>query len=130
MYMVHIEQDTVLPYQKLHMYSTRWSYNRCNLVFACNVHILNNTFANFISICSLNRARFSDIGHTHFCCTFHSLNRHICETFFFKLLLQFKRCPPETLNLESPDVSDAKLSKEFCHSKKSASYNQTIFFAS
>ena len=27
-------------------------------------------------------------------------------------------------------MSDEKLSKEFCHSKKSASYNQTIFFAS
>ena len=45
-------------------------------------------------------------------------------------LLQFEHHLPETLHIESPDVSDEKLSKEFWHSKKSASYNQTIFFAS
>ena len=84
-----------------------------------------NIFANLISICSLNRAGFSDIGHAHFCCTFRSLNRHICKTYFFKLLLQFRHHLPE-----SPDVSDEKLSKQFWHSKKSASYNQAIFFAS
>ena len=87
--MVGIEQETVLPYQNLHMYSSRWCYNRYNCVFACNFHILNNTFANLISICSLNIAGFSDIGHAHFCCTFRSLNRHICKTYFFKLLLHF-----------------------------------------
>ena len=40
-----------------------------------------------------------------------------------------KRHLPETLHIESPDVYDEKLSKEFWRSKKSASYNQTIFFA-
>ena len=108
------------------MYSTRWRYNGCHSGFACNFHILNNTFANLISICSLNRAGFSDIGHAHFCCTFHSLNRHICKTYFLELLLQFKHHLPETLHIQSPDVSDEKLSKEFWQSKKSASYNQTI----
>ena len=112
------------------LYSTRWCYNGCNRVFACNFHILNNTIANLISICSLNRPGFSDIGHAHFCCKFHSLNRHICKTYFFKLLLQFKCHLPKTLHIQSPDVSNEKLSKEFWHSKKSATYNQAILFAS
>ena len=43
-------------------------------------------------------------------------------------LLQIKRHLPETLYIESPDVSDEKLAKEFWHSKKSASYNQTKSF--
>ena len=63
------------------------NWNIGGAIFAYNVHILNNTFANLISICSLNRAGFSDIGHTHFCCTFRSLKRHICKTYFFELLL-------------------------------------------
>ena len=37
------------------MYSTRWRYNGCNCIFACNFHVLNNTFANRISMCSLTR---------------------------------------------------------------------------
>ena len=111
--MVQIEQDTVLPYQKLHLSPTRWRYNECNRVFACNFHILNNTFAKLISIFSLNRAGFSDIEHAHFCCTFHLLKHHICKNYFFKLLLQFKHHLPETLQIESPDVSDEKLSKNF-----------------
>ena len=45
------------------MYSTRWHYNGCNRIFACNFHILNITFAKLVSICSLDRAGFSDIGH-------------------------------------------------------------------
>ena len=93
------------------MHSTRWRYNGSNHVFACNFHILNNAFANLISICSLNRAGFSDTEHTHLCCTFHLLNRHICKTYFFELLLQFKHHLPENLHTESPDVLGENVSK-------------------
>ena len=90
------------------MYTTRWCYNGCNCVFACNLHILKNTFANLISICSLNNVGFSDIGHAHFCCTFHSLNCHICKTYF----LQFcQTCSPSLAsccpNMDSIDWRSA-----------------------
>ena len=48
----------------------RWHYNGCKCVFAFNLHILKNTFINIIFMYFLNRARFSDIGPAHFCCTF------------------------------------------------------------
>ena len=96
------------------MYSTRWRYNGCNRVFACNFHILNNTFTNLISICSLNRAGFSDIEHAHFCCTFRSLNCHICKTYFFKLLLGILSDLHETWHVHSlagPDLNNFAQSK-------------------
>ena len=95
------------------MYSIKWRYNGCNRVFACNFHILNNTFTNLISICSLNRAGFSDIGHAHFCCTFHLLNRHICKTYFFELLLGILIHVHETWHVHSSAGADLKLSKSY-----------------
>ena len=65
-------------------------------VFACNFHILNNTFAKLISICSLDRAGFSDIRHAHFCCTLRSLKWQICKNYFFELLLGILSDPHET----------------------------------
>ena len=51
--MVHIELDTVFPYQKLHMYSTRWCYNgvnclACALTFAPSPSSFG---ANFRGLC-------------------------------------------------------------------------------
>ena len=47
-----------------------------NTFFAFNFHILKNTFVNIIFMYFPNRARFSDIGPTHFCCTFPFLSHH------------------------------------------------------